>query len=227
MANLLLMETATGICSIGISKNDQVVALKAADKAYQHTTVITILIQEVLDMAEMQLTDLDAIALSNGPGSFTSLRVGSATAKGICYSLNKPLIAVDTLQSLALASKNKLQIDAIYIPMIDARRMEVYTAAYDHNNVLLEPLQAMIVNPDRFDKWLKEGKKIVLCGDGAEKCKTILSNDDIVFDDTVCSAAFLLPLANQQFQKADFEEVAYYSPTYLKPPNITRAKKRL
>jgi tRNA threonylcarbamoyladenosine biosynthesis protein TsaB len=128
MANLLLMETATGICSIGISKNDQVVALKAADKAYQHTTVITLLIQEVLDMAEMQLTDLDAIALSNGPGSFTSLRVGSATAKGICYSLNKPLIAVDTLQSLALASKNKLQIDAIYIPMIDARRMEVYTA---------------------------------------------------------------------------------------------------
>ncbi len=227
MALILHIETATGICSAGISRGDQMLSLQSTAEGYQHASRITLLIEQCLKEAGCGLAELDAVALSSGPGSYTSLRVGTATAKGICYSLDKPLIVVDTLQALALASLRREQEDALYFPMIDARRMEVYTAGYDAANELIQPPQALIVETDTFDELLKAGHTLVLSGDGAEKCRKVLPGEQLIYSPVFCSAAHLLPLALIAFEGENFADLAYYSPFYLKSPNITKPKKLL
>ncbi|MCG8328187.1 MAG: tRNA (adenosine(37)-N6)-threonylcarbamoyltransferase complex dimerization subunit type 1 TsaB [Chitinophagales bacterium] len=227
MANLLLIETSTGICSIGVSQGNQLLALRQTEEAYQHASRITLLIQSVMESAPFSLNELDGVVLSSGPGSYTSLRVGAATAKGICYSLDKPLIVVDTLQALALAALKSTREEALYYPMIDARRMEVYTAGYDATNECIAERSSIIVDENTFSEQLSKGHQIVLCGDGAEKCKKVLPKEHIIYTDVTCSAAHLLPFALIQYAKEDFEDIAYFSPIYLKPPNITKSKKRL
>ena len=228
MPYLLHIETATGICSVAISKNHQLLALKEAADGFSHASKITILIQEALQEANIKITQVDAVAVSSGPGSYTSLRIGTATAKGICYALQIPLIVVDTLQALALASYQKIKKeDALYFPMIDARRMEVYTAAYDQKGIIQEALEAKIITSDSFQELLEQGKSLVLSGNGAAKCQTVLSHDKLFYLDLVCSAQYLIPIAYQFYQEAKFADIAYYSPTYFKAPNITKAKKVL
>jgi tRNA threonylcarbamoyladenosine biosynthesis protein TsaB len=227
MPRILLLETSTGICSVGLSDGPKLVALRSATEAYQHAAQITLLIQEVIAAADCRLEDIDAVAISSGPGSYTSLRVGAATAKGICYSLDKPLVVVDTMQALALAALKEVREEALYYPMIDARRMEVYTAGYDAANEEIAGVSAIIVDEQTFEKQLSKGQQIVLAGDGAEKCRAVLPKDGIIYSSVLCSAAHLMPLALVQFEGAVFEDIAYYSPRYLKPPNITKAKKRL
>ena len=227
MARILLLETSTGICSVGLSEGLDLVALRSATETYQHAAQITLLIQEVITVAKCSLEDIDAVAISSGPGSYTSLRVGAATAKGICYSLDKPLIVVDTMQALALAALKEIREEALYYPMIDARRMEVYTAGYDAANEEIEAVSAIIVDEKTFETQLSKGHQIVLAGDGAEKCKAVLPEEGIIYSSVLCSAAHLMPLALVQLEREIFEDIAYYSPRYLKPPNITKAKKRL
>ncbi len=227
MALILHIETATDICSIGLSRSHQLISLHNAAAGYQHAAQITLLIQRCLEQGGVKMEELDALSLSSGPGSYTSLRVGAATAKGICYSLDKPLIVVDTLQALALASLKQEREEALYYPMIDARRMEVYTAGFDAANEQVEEAQAIIVDEGAFREQLQAGHRIVLSGNGAEKCREVLPEEDIIYSSVHCSAAHLLPLALIAYEQERFEDPAYYSPFYLKPPNITKPRPRL
>lgn len=227
MALLLLIETATDICSIGISDGLQVLSLHDAPEGYQHAARITLLIEKCLEEAGCTLPELDGVALSSGPGSYTSLRVGAATAKGICYSLDKPLLVVDTLQSLALATLKQEREEAAYFPLIDARRMEAYTAGFDAANERLTETEAIILTENSFSEYLIAGQTLVLSGNGAEKCRAVLPQQGVLYSSVRCSAAHLAPLALPAFENGTFADVAYYSPFYLKPPNITRPRKLL
>lgn len=228
MALILLIETATEICSVGISQDGNVLVQLQADNNFQHGQQITRLIQSCTKAAKIELAEIDAVAISKGPGSYTALRIGAATAKGICYALDKPLIAVDTLQALALASSRQNKVEnALYAPMIDARRMEVYTAFYDDKGTELIPPHALIVEADSLNEHIDAGKTIILSGNGAEKCRSVLPQQKVLIEPIFCSAALLSPIAEKKWKASSFESIAYYSPFYLKPPNITTPKKRL
>ncbi|MCP3928970.1 MAG: tRNA (adenosine(37)-N6)-threonylcarbamoyltransferase complex dimerization subunit type 1 TsaB, partial [Bacteroidetes bacterium] len=159
MAFFLNIETSTEICSICISEDETILALKDADDPYVHAGSITLLIQDCLKQAGITLEQLSAVSVSSGPGSYTALRIGTSTAKGICYALDKPLISIDTLQALAFASAQKISGEWIHCPMIDARRMEVYTAMYDSKGNAISDKQALIVEADSFDAYFSNGKK--------------------------------------------------------------------
>jgi len=226
MAYILLLETATEICSVGISQGGKVLASSNAEKGYQHSERLTILIEEVVKQAEITLQDLSAVAISKGPGSYTALRIGTSTAKGICYALNLPLIAIDTLTALAYAAYQKSSNeDTLYCPMIDARRMEVYTCIFDAQLQAVLPAQSMIIDQNSFEDYFDNNKEIIFIGNGAQKCQVVLTNPLAKFEDIVCDAQHLAVLAAEKFKKEDFEEVAYFVPTYGKAPNITKPKK--
>ena len=225
---ILNIESSTGKCSVCLSKGFEMVAFEEADEAFQHSKLLTQLIGLVLKKGGIGLNQLDAIAVGAGPGSYTSLRVGASTAKGICYALDKPLIKVDTLRSLAMAACNEIgKKEAIYCPMIDARRMEAYFNLYDgKGNSLSEPM-AKVIDSQSFDGYFKNGKTIVFCGNGAEKFGNTILNEYAIFHPLECSALFMPELSIVHFQDEIFEDVAYFSPLYLKPPNITISKKRI
>lgn len=229
MAKLLLLETATERCSVGIADGGHLLALREAEAEYQHAARITLLIEAALREAGLSLPEIDAVAVSSGPGSYTSLRVGSSTAKGIGFALQKPLIVVDTLQALARAARQPDDApETVYIPMIDARRMEVYSAIYDQQLQEISPAQALVILSDSFALYRKQGHPIAFCGNGAEKCRSVLSGPDLTYrTDIICSAAHLSVLAEQAFEQKEFSDVAYYEPRYLKPPNVTRPRSRL
>ncbi|MFN7119317.1 MAG: tRNA (adenosine(37)-N6)-threonylcarbamoyltransferase complex dimerization subunit type 1 TsaB [Saprospiraceae bacterium] len=227
MRRILHIETTTDICSIGISQEEELIALQEITQFSEHASKITLLIEACLQEANLTLKDLDAVAVSQGPGSYTALRIGVSTAKGICYALNKPLIAVDTLQALALATFKTEQKDALYCPMIDARRMEVYCAIFDKNNQLIQEAAALKIESDTFDAYFKKNQNMVFSGDGAEKCKSVLTSEFAHFSSIVCSAKHLVPLALAAFHHQQFADLAYFEPFYLKPPNITTPKKNV
>lgn len=201
--------------------------LEETQEAFSHAAQITLMIETTVKKAGVSLADLSALAVSQGPGSYTALRIGFSTAKGICYALDKPLITVDTLQALALATWQLEQKTAFYCPMIDARRMEVYAAIFDENNQLVEPAKAIKIESDTFNTYFIENQSLVFSGSGAEKCKTVLTSPSAQFSPVICSAKHLVPLAVQAFQRKDFANLAYAEPFYLKPPNITTSKKKL
>lgn len=227
MPKILNIETATDICSVCVSDGATVLSLREAEERYDHAARITLLIQACMRESDLTLSQLDAVAVSGGPGSYTGLRIGTAVAKGICYALEKPLIAVDTLQSLALASYRAMLKTALYCPMIDARRMEVYTAVYDHALQQLAAPRALVVEPTSFDSYRQEGHDIVLAGNGAEKCRAVLPADGFYYAEVRCSARHLVGPAVAAYEAGQFVDTAYFSPFYLKPPNITRARKKL
>ncbi len=229
MGKLLLgIETATKMCSVAISDGNNLLALKEEGGEYSHAEKLNGFIKECLTKAGITLKDIDAIAVSKGPGSYTGLRIGVSTAKGLCYSLNKPLISVDTLQALAL----KMQLEAIktdlYAPMIDARRMEVYTALYNAKNEMVSNVEAKIIDGNSFIEELKSNK-VAFFGDGAEKCMRILDqNKNANFSkDVLPSAQFINQVALKKLSNNDFEDVAYFEPYYLKDFIATTAKKLL
>ena len=227
MPLILLLETATGVCSVGLSQGDTLLGQVRSDKPFNHVAQITKLIEQCVEKQGKSLSEIDAIAVSQGPGSYTSLRVGTATAKGICYALDKPLIAVDTLQSLAWASSLEQEGKALYCPMIDARRMEVYTAVFNEMMEYVQETEAHILKENSFSHFLDKGKTLVISGNGAAKCRTVLQHPAIVYSDIVCKASNLVPFALKAFEEKTFVDLAYYAPLYFKPPNITRPKKNL
>ena len=225
---ILSIDTATKICSVSIAKAGQVLTVQEDTAGFNHASQLTTLIQKACEAAQIQLADLDAVAVSIGPGSYTGLRIGLSTVKGICFALNKPLIAIDTLEALFSASKLATDFEnALYAPMIDARRMEVYTVFYNGNDEVVQPNQSFIIDENSFSKQLSQYDKIVLSGDGAEKCKAILNSEQFHYTEIICSAKHLAPLAFTAFQNKDFADLAYVEPTYFKPPNITKPKSRL
>jgi tRNA threonylcarbamoyladenosine biosynthesis protein TsaB len=228
MALILCIESATDICSVAIAKDGVPLAEQSTDTPYSHTTQLTLLIQSCLEEADLHLVDLDAVAVSRGPGSYTALRVGTAVAKGICYTLQKPLIAVDTLLSLALASsKTTTEVADLLVPMIDARRMEVYTAVFDLGGHPVEDVSAHILDPDSFQSYFKAEKQLLFSGNGAPKAQKVITHSGANWATTICQAAHLCELAEKAFQQKQWEDIAYYEPFYFKAPNITQPKKKL
>ena len=228
MTYILNIETTTKSCSVVISLNNDIVALKESQSSYTHSENITIFISEVIRNAGISINLLDAIAVSRGPGSYMGLRIGVSTAKGLCYALNKPLIAVDTLGAMAFkASAIKNDMKALYCPMLDARRMEVYCALYDSSNNNIVPTEAKIIDENSFEKELATAP-IYFFGEGASKCKETLKNQPNAFfvDDYVMSADALVPFALQNYNEKQFENLSYFEPFYLKDfiPGISRVK---
>ena len=224
MAYILCLETATTICSVSLFKNNRLISFRETGQKNAHSEFITSFIREVVGESDIDYLDIDAVAVSKGPGSYTGLRIGVSTAKGLCYALDKPLIAVSTLQSMAAGFTNHLLSesfdfpeDTLFCPMIDARRMEIYTAVYDIHNREIESVNAKIIDRFSFQDTLK-GHKVYFFGDGAEKCKPILSsNRNAVFIDKFHpSATMMIHLAFDCFQNRKFEDVGYFEPYYLK-----------
>ena len=214
---ILCIETSTNCCSAAITMDGQAVASKENLEGANHASELPVFIEQLLDTAREQGWTLDAVAFSQGPGSYTGLRIGAATAKGICYGLNIPLIPVDTLQILCAAAKDQQSnIDGILCPMLDARRMEVYTAMYQPNDLkAMSKVEAKIMNEQSFCEELKK-QTIYFFGNGAEKCKTIIQFDHAKFIDNIVPQAKYMGALAEQATQLDIKQMAYYEPFYLK-----------
>jgi tRNA threonylcarbamoyladenosine biosynthesis protein TsaB len=214
---ILLLETATSSCSVALSENGKIIAVKEANERNIHASHITLFIEELMINTGKKYSDLKAVAVSKGPGSYTGLRIGVSTAKGLCYALDIPLLGIDTLEAMAsgLLSKTDIQDPDLLIPMIDARRMEVYTGIFQKDLKIIEPVSAKIVDASSFDQF--EGRNLVLFGDGAGKFKELFSGqNNIRFIDFINSAEDLNFLAWRKFSNGETENVAYFEPFYLK-----------
>jgi len=217
---LLLLETATSVCSVALTQGENVLAMRNSKEEREHASMLTVYIEQVMMEAEKELADLDAVVVSKGPGSYTGLRIGVATAKGLCFALEKPLIAIDT--PLAMASeyfhlhKEELTKDSILVPVIDARRMEVYGAAITSEMKYVEEIRAEILHPGSF--ITSEKMNHVVFGDAAEKCIEVFKSQDMVKVDTVytISALGLLYPGLTAWKVQNFEDIVYFEPYYLK-----------
>ena len=216
---ILCLETATKVCSVALGQNGKLLALKeSAEEKFSHAENLTLYIEEVCKQAKVSLKNIDAIAVSKGPGSFTGLRIGVSAAKGLCYALDKPLIAINSLEAMAVGqiSRLKTQDSRLFCPMIDAKRMEVYCAVYDGKLKEIKKTSAEIIEENSFVDLLK-ANKIIFFGDGAEKCKSKITHQNAVFENKFSpSAQFMIPIAEKFFLGNKFEDVAYFEPFYLK-----------
>ena len=221
MAYLLHIETATKNCSVALAKDGQLLAHREmAEEGYSHAEKLHVFIEETLAEAGIAYKDLSAVAVSQGPGSYTGLRIGVSAAKGLCFALRIPLIAVDTLSVLARQANIS---DGIVIPMIDARRMEVYSAIFDSSFHQIREVQAEILTEASFSNV---AGTIYFVGDCLEKSKTVLTDDRFVFLDEIIypSATNMVAMAYEKYQKSDTVDVAYFEPYYLKDFMITAKK---
>lgn len=215
MGFILNIETATKNCSVSISKDGEVVALKELNEGkFSHAEKLHSFILDIVREVAIEMHDLDAIAISKGPGSYTGLRIGVSAAKGLCYALEKPLISVPTLEIMALqvpVVKNEL-----VVPLLDARRMEVYSGIFDHNYQQIRQTEAEIIDETSFQSILEKGI-VHFAGDGAEKCKEHIRHDNARFLSNIYpSAREMASIATRKFKVGDFEDVAYFEPFYLK-----------
>lgn len=221
MAYLLHIETSSKVCSIAISKNDVLIELIEDPKENSHAAKLTSLIDTIVNKAKITYKDISAISFSSGPGSYTGLRIGLSTAKGLCYVLNIPIIFVNTLDAMLDEMIHQYPMkEAIYMPMIDARRMEVYTLQADVEKNIVLPTQALILTESMFDE-IGEERKILIAGDAKKKVQFLikLKNNIIYLDIENSSSRFLIRKAYEKYRNKDFEEVAYCEPFYLKNPN--------
>lgn len=226
MAIILNIETSTDICSVCIASETEVLAVRETPRSYSHSEVIAVFVDECLKEAGITAKDLDAVSISRGPGSYTALRIGAATAKGICYGVDIPLISIGTLEALAGSVMHLCGDNDIIIPMIDARRKEVYHAIYDNGFGTIHEVEPIILNETTFSS-LAEYDNIHLCGDGVAKSKDILTISNGQYHDIECSSLSMIALSNEKFDKKLFEDIAYYEPNYYKGANITVQKKNI
>jgi tRNA threonylcarbamoyladenosine biosynthesis protein TsaB len=224
MATILNIETSTEVCSVSLSKNGNLLFEKESFDGLRHSELLTVFIEELFKENKFEFNALDAVAVSKGPGSYTGLRIGVSVAKGLCYALEKPLISISTLDSMAnFTAKNiqkfgdfKNSDPVLLCPMIDARRMEVYTALYKINGETVQPVSAEIIDENSFSDFLSK-HKILFFGNGAEKCKMQLNHPNALFNGPLkTSARFMQTLAEEKYTKKEFENVAYFEPFYLK-----------
>ena len=220
MAIIIQIETATKSCSVALAQNGKVVYKKELNEQSIHASAITLFIDEVVKNSKVDYKEIDAIAVSKGPGSYTGLRIGVSTAKGLCYALDKPLIAIDTLQSMAsgfISNYNLQSSDALFCPMIDARRMEVYCSVSNNLGNIISETEAKIIDATSFGDILAT-QKVYFFGDGAAKCNEALSQhtNAVIIDDFVNSAVDMTEIALSKFQNQEFEDAAYFEPFYLK-----------
>lgn len=225
MAFILNIETATEVCSVNLARDGEILAEKESREGLNHSQFLTVFIDEIFRENNFNPEHLNAVAVSKGPGSYTGLRIGVSVAKGLCYSLGIPLIAVGTIDSLGkfTAIHKDEQVpdlnntdNALFCPMIDARRMEVYTALFNAKGEKIEPVSAKIIDENSFAEYLEQ-YSMVFFGNGAEKCKPALTHPNALFSGPLkASARFMIKLAEEKYNKNEFEDVAYFEPFYLK-----------
>ncbi|MDA3882849.1 MAG: tRNA (adenosine(37)-N6)-threonylcarbamoyltransferase complex dimerization subunit type 1 TsaB [Bacteroidales bacterium] len=231
MTRILSIETATNICSIAIHENETCIHISEISEPQAHSAKLTVLIEEMLAHASFTIKDFDAIAISEGPGSYTGLRIGTSVAKGLCYAADLPLITINTLEALALQytlnSKKSIPENAILCPMIDARRMEVYTAQFDAYITQLQKTHPLVVTEETIQLF-ESHKSYYLFGDGSQKLQEILSAPHIHFVPNItCSSESVGQIAYSQYKQGNFADVAYFEPFYLKNFQATTPKKQL
>ena len=213
--NLLLnIETSTKVCSVSLALNGEILASKEeSSEKYIHSEKLNVFIEELFAQVDYQLKDLAAICVSKGPGSYTGLRIGVSCAKGFCYALDIPLISIDSLSVLAKGylSDNFINANTILMPMIDARRMEVYTAIFNHKAEIQTSISAEVIDAEFFDT----NKEIILIGDGAKKFNSIIPRN-VRIENHLSSSKGMASLSYSKFSKKEFEDVAYFEPYYLK-----------
>jgi len=235
LALIINLETATPICSVALVLDGKILGLRETDKEKSHASSLTPFIEDLLREQSVKVNDLDAISVSKGPGSYTGLRIGVSTAKGLAYASDKPLISIDTLSSLSEGAVQHSTIEnliakknpPLLCPMLDARRMEVYTALYNTNGETIERVNAKIIDSDSYDNFLDQS---IICffGPGSGKCKDIIRHPNAVFVEGIeCSAAYMAQLSEKSFREKKFENVAYFEPSYLKDFIATIPKKNI
>ena len=218
MALILHIETSTTVCSVALARDGVVLSNREENKDYSHSAVISSFITQCLDDGNIHYPNLDAIAVSKGPGSYTGLRIGVATAKGICFATGKPLLAINTLQAMAAHFQflHPGITDALLCPMIDARRMEVYTALFNSKLDFIEETNARIISNNSFSSRL-DTTKIIFFGDGMAKCRDLLQHPNAIFiENQFPSASGMIHLAEKSYNSQKFEDIAYFEPYYLK-----------
>ena len=226
MAYLLHIESSSTVCSVAISNDDKLIAIKELNNGYTHAENLHVYIEQLLKEVSLQAKDLSAISVSSGPGSYTGLRIGFSAAKGLAYALQIPIITVDTLKALSAIAINKANKEAFYCPLLDARRMEVYTALYDNNLNETLSVRALVLNEESIQVF-NQNKNIYFFGDGMLKAKNLLQTlPNIYFIENItASASSMIGLAFQKYKVQDFADIAYVEPNHLKEFFFTSAKK--
>lgn len=230
MALILNIETSTNVCSAALAENGKVIDLKENFDGRTHASSLTVYIEQLFKDNKFSFDQIDAVSVSEGPGSYTGLRIGVSVAKGICYGQNKPLIAINTLKAMAkmaLDSDIILPENSLLCPMIDARRMEVYSALFDLQTNNIRETRAEVIEQDAYKKELHE-HSIYFFGDGAKKCMDVIQHENAHYiDDIYPSAKYMSELSNKLFKDGEFKDMAYFEPYYLKDFVATTSKKKL
>ena len=234
MSLILAIETGTDICSVGIAKDGELLSLRESDEGRDHARKVSVFVDELLRETDIAPDELDAVAVGKGPGSYTGLRIGVSFAKGLCYGLQKPLVAVGSLDALAEVAREDyeagiLAVDdwsnALLCPMVDARRMEVYAQVFDAEGRPQSEVSAEVVDAGSFAAFRGQGRPFVIFGSGARKCAGILSGAVCV--EVPPSARGLARLAQQALDEGRTEDIAYFEPFYLKDFVVTTSRKKL
>ena len=235
MALILSIETGTDICSVALANDGELMALRESDEGRDHAKKVALFVDELLRETGVQPSDIDAIAVGKGPGSYTGLRIGVSFAKGMCYALDIPLIAIGSLDALAEVAREDFEAGILDIeeedwaqaklcPMVDARRMEVYAQVFDVEGKAQSEVVAEVVTEESFKEWRAKGK-FVIFGNGAKKCAEVLP--DAIVEDIVPSSRGIVRLAEEAFNAGKFEDLAYFEPFYLKDFIVIPSKKKL
>lgn len=222
MERIILIETSTALCSVALAEDGAVTAYRESSAPKAHASLTAVFIQELLSERELTLADCDAVCVSMGPGSYTGLRVGVSTAKGLCFGSGKPLLAVGTLDTLVAQASSDARF---IIPMVDARRMEVYTAVFENGRQMTETAPA-IIDENSFAEYLEQGPCLFI-GDGAGKCADVIKHPNATFCQCWPKASAMLEPALAAYKEKRFEDVAYFEPFYLKEFVATVSKKKL
>ena len=230
MEKIILIETSTALCSVALAENGTVTAYRESSAPKAHASLTAVFVQEVLADRGLSLNDCDAVCVSMGPGSYTGLRVGVSTAKGLCFGSGKPLLAVGTLDTLVAQALTPAETEAngeyrYIVPMIDARRMEVYAAVFKNGRQITETAPA-IIDENSYAEYLEQGP-VLFIGDGAGKCADVIKHPNAHFCQCHPKASSMLSPAVEAFRNGEFKDVAYFEPFYLKDFVATVSKKKL
>jgi tRNA threonylcarbamoyladenosine biosynthesis protein TsaB len=219
---IICLETATNLCSVALCSNEGLVSIRESHDTKSHASMITVFIDEILKEQGLKVKDLEAVAVSRGPGSYTGLRIGVSAAKGLAYASSIPLIAIDTTLSMFFGFREnglpgqENPENVLLCPMLDARRMEVYCAIYNYSGKIVKKISAEVITPESFSD-ITESEKIIFFGNGAEKCREIIKRKNSYFNsDFSISASHMLVPAYQALRDLEFQDIAYFEPFYLK-----------
>jgi len=222
MAKILSLETSTTVCSVALHENSSLIAVAEVHLEHSHGSKLAQLIDGVIKFSGIQMVNVNVVAVSSGPGSYTGLRIGTSTAKGLCYALDVPLIAIDTLSILAAQVNSSNSEKSLLCPMIDARRMEVYCSVTDANGSVIQGIEAKVIDEKSFEGLLAD-RRIIFFGDGAEKCRSTIRHPNASFLSGITPSAIQLGfMAVEKYERREFEDLFQYEPFYLKE---FRAKK--